>query len=138
MLFFVSSAAALDGFRTGTGLGEAKSRIAIADFAARSDSAKSHASLFTQVVRDDLQFCGILDLASPSFYPPQAPSVLAELKYPAWAGPPTNANFVGFGTLSENTAEVAIEAWVHVVGSPSSQACTGKVDRRHPPHALAR
>ena len=138
MLFFVSSAAAQDWFRTGTGLGEAKSRIAIADFAARSDSAKSHASLFTQVVRDDLQFCGILDLASPSFYPPQVPSVPAELKYPAWAGPPTNANFVGFGNLSENTAEVAIEAWLQDVRSPSSQAVVGKVYRGAPTDAQVR
>src|SRR5260370_29393130 len=132
MLFFVRSAAAQDWFRTGTGLGEAKSRIAIADFAARSDSAKSHASLFTQVVRDDLQFCGILDLASPSFYPPQVPSVPAELKYPAWAGPPTNANFVGFGNLSENTAALPIGAWLQVGTRPSSSAVVGKIPREAP------
>src|SRR5260370_35544448 len=121
MVFFVRSGAEQDWFRTGTGLGEAKSRIAIADFAARSGSAKPHASLFTQVVRDDLQFCGILDLASPSFYPPQAPSVPAELKYPAWAGPPPNANFVGFGNLSENTPETRIYASVEGIASPSFQ-----------------
>jgi hypothetical protein len=91
-LFFVaatllvgpSSVAQKDWFRTGTGLGEAKPRIAIADFAPRSDSAKSHSSLFTQVVRDDLQFSGILELASPSFYPPQPPTVPTELKAAVW------------------------------------------------------
>jgi hypothetical protein len=65
-------------FHAGTGLGEVnKPRVAIADFAARADSAKGHSALFTQVVRDDLQFSGILELASPSFYPPQAPGVPA-------------------------------------------------------------
>jgi len=73
---------------------------------------------FTQVVRDDLQFSGILELASPSFYPPQAPSVPAELKYSVWTDPPTSANFVGFGNLSESTAEVAIEAWLYDGAQP--------------------
>jgi TolB protein len=126
-------------FRAGTGLGDVnKPRLAVADFAARSDSAKAHASLFTQVVRDDLQFSGILELASPSFYPPQAPSAPAELKYAAWTDPPTNANFVGFGNLSESTAEVAIEAWLYDVRNPSSQAVVGKVYRGAPTDAQVR
>jgi TolB protein len=129
---FAKPAAGQDWFRTSIGMNVNKPRVAIADFAARSDSAKSHASLFTQVVRDDLQFSGILDLASSSFYPPQAPSVPSELKYSAWIDPPTNANFVGFGNLSESTAEVAIEAWLFDVRSVSSQPVVGKVYRGAP------
>jgi TolB protein len=121
-----------DWFRTGTGLGQAKPRIAIADFGPRSDSAKSHASLFTQVVREDLQFSGILELASPSFYPPQAPTVPTELKNGAWIDPPTSANYVGFGNLSESTSEVAIQAWLYDVRNPSSQPVVGKVYRGAP------
>jgi TolB protein len=131
-------AGAQDWFRAGTGLGEAKPRLAIADFVARADSAKGHSALFTQVVRDDLQFSGILELASPSFYPPQAPGVPAELRYPAWTDPPTNANYVGFGNLSESTAEVAIEAWLYDVRSPTSQAVVGKVYRGAPTDAQVR
>ena len=120
-------------FRAGTGLGDAnKPRVAIADFAPRSDSAKSHSTLFTQVVRDDLQFSGILEVPSPSFYPPQVPSVPAELKPAAWLDPPTNANFLGFGNLSESASEVAIEAWLYDVRNPSSQAVVGKVYRGAP------
>ena len=132
ILFAAGPAVAQDWFRTGTGLGETKPRVAIADFAPRSDSAKSHATLFTQVVRDDLQFSGILELASPSFYPPQPPSVPPELKYGAWTEPPTNANFVGFGNLSETTSEVAIQAWLFDVRNPSSQPVVGKVYRGAP------
>jgi TolB protein len=138
ILFGGRSAVAQDWFRTGTGLGEAKPRIAIADFAARSDSAKPQASLFTQVVREDLQFSGILELASPSFYPPQAPGVPAALKYPPWTDPPTNANFLGFGNLSESAAEVAIEAWLYDVRSLSTQAVLGKVYRGAPTDAQVR
>jgi len=120
-------------FRAGTGLGDVnKPRVAIADFAARADSAKSHASLFTKVVRDDLQFSGILEVPSPSFYPPQAPSVPAELKPAVWIDPPTNANFLGFGNLTESASEVAVEAWLQDVRNPSSQAVVGKVYRGAP------
>jgi TolB protein len=125
-------AAGQDWFRTAIGMDANKPRVAISDFAARSDAAKSHAALFTQVVRDDLQFSGILEVPSPSFYPPQAPSVPAELKYPVWTDPPTSANFVGFGNLSETTSEVSIEAWLYDVHSPSSQAVVGKVYRGGP------
>jgi TolB protein len=126
------SAPAQDRIRIATGLGLAKPRIAIADFGPRSDAAKSHSSLFTQVVRDDLAFSGILELASPSFYPPQAPTVPAELKSPIWIAPPTNANFVGFGNLTESTSEVTIPAWLFDVRNPSSQPVVGKVYRGAP------
>ncbi len=123
---------AQDWIRTGTGLGQAKPRVALADFGPRSDTAKSHASLFTQVVRDDLQFSGILELASPSFYPPQAPTVPTELKAGVWLDPPTSAFYVGFGNLSESTSEAAIQAWLFDVRNPSSQPVVGKVYRGAP------
>jgi hypothetical protein len=109
MLFVVSSAAAQDWLRTGTGLGEAKPRIAVADFAPRADSAKSHSALFTQVVRDDLQFSGILEgpasppnltpasglilpptpTSSPSAISPKAPRKLPSRPgYTTFAAPP--------------------------------------------------
>jgi TolB protein len=115
-----------------------KRRVAIADFAARADAAKSHAAAFTQIVRDDLQFSGILEVPSPSFYPPQPPSVPAELKYGTWIDPPTNANFVAFGNVSESTVEVAIEAWLFDVRSVSAQPVVGKVYRGAPTDAQVR
>jgi TolB protein len=132
ILLGARSAAAQDWFRTGTGLGEAKPRIAVADFSPRADSAKSHSSLFTQVVREDLQFSGILEVPSASFYPPQAPSVPAELKPAIWIDPPTNANYLGFGNVTESAAEVAIEAWLYDVRNPATQAVIGKVYRGAP------
>jgi TolB protein len=121
-------------FQTGTGLlGDAsKPRLAVADFAPREDSTKNHSQLFTQVVRDDLQFSGIIELVSPSFYPTQVPSVPGELKNPSWTDAPVNANLVAFGNLTESTAEVAIQAWLYDVKNPSSQAIIGKVYRGAP------
>ncbi len=127
-----------DWFHIAIGMDVNKPRVAVADFGARSDSVKPHSSLFTQVVREDLQFCGILELASPSFYPPPPPSVPTELKFAAWIDPPTKANFVGFGNLLESTSEAAIEAWLYDVRNPASQAVVGKVYRGSPTDAQVR
>jgi TolB protein len=132
VLLSASSAVAQDRIRIATGLGQTKQRVAVADFAPRADSAKSHSALFTQVVRDDLDFSGIIEVPSPSFYPTQVTSVPAELKYSIWTDPPTNANYVAFGNITETPGEVAIEAWLYDVRSPTSQAVVGKVYRGAP------
>ena len=132
LLSFATTASAQDWFKTGTGLGVANPRVAVADFAARADNAKSHSQLFTQVVRDDLQFSGILDLVSPSFYPATAPSQPSELRNDDWITPQVNANLVAFGNLTESASEVSISAWLYDVRSPSNQAVVGKIYRGAP------
>ena len=140
LLLFAGRAAAQkeDWFRTGTGLGVEKPRVAVADFAPRADNAKSHSQLFTQVVRDDLQFSGILDLVSPSFYPTQAPTVPSELHNLDWTTPQINANLVAFGNPTEDCSEVVISAWAYDVRSPSTQSVVGKVYRGTPTDAQVR
>jgi TolB protein len=125
-------------FRTGTGIGQEKPRIAVSDFVSKSDSAKSHATMFTNVVRDDLNFSGVLELASPSFYPTTVPSQPGELRMLDWSQGPVNANFLAFGNISETTSEVAIYAWLFDVVNPSSQAIIGKVYRGNPTDAQVR
>lgn len=129
---------AQDWFRAGTGLGVEKPRIAVPDFAPRSDNAKSHADLFTKVVRDDLDFSGIIDLVSPSFYPQQVLSQPTELRNLTWTDPPLNSNYVAFGNLTETAAEVAIYGWMYDVRSPSNQSIVGKVYRGNPTDAQVR
>ena len=132
ILLFSSPTLAQDWFRTGTGIGVEKPRIAVSDFVPKADDAKSHAALFTSVVRDDLAFSGILDLASPSFYPHTAPSQPGELRMLEWSQGPVNATFLAFGNLSETSAEVAIFAWMYDVRSTSSESVVGKVYRGTP------
>src|SRR5262249_11418788 len=90
-------AKAQEWFRTATGLGVAKARVAVADFAPRAASVQPHSKLFTDVVREDLQFSGVLEVVSPSFYPVPPPSLPSELKQQAWANPPASSHLVGFG-----------------------------------------
>jgi len=125
-------------FQAGTGLGDvSKPRLAVADFVPREDHTKPHSQLFTQVVRDDLQFSGIIELVSPSFYPTQVPSVPGELKNNTWTDASVNANLVAFGNLTESS-EVAIQAWLYDVKNPASQAVIGKVYRGAPTDAQVR
>ncbi len=125
-------------FRTGTGLGVEKIRLAVADFASRDDNAKTHSAQFTQIVRDDLAFSGILDLVSPSFYPAQSPTQPGELQRTAWTDPQVNAHYVAFGNLSETTSEVAIQAWLYDVTSSSTESVVGKIYRGVPTDAQVR
>ena len=133
--FFLKPAAAQEKqawFRTGTGLGVDKIRVAVADFGPRTDSAKTHAQQFTQVVRDDLAFSGIIDLVSPSFMPTQTLTQPSELQYPTWSDPNVKANYVAFGNLTETPSEVAIPAWLYDIDHPSSQSVVGKIYRGAP------
>jgi TolB protein len=138
ILFLSSASFGQDWFRTGTGLGVEKPRIAVTDFVPKADGDKAHASLFTSVVRDDLAFSGIVELASPSFYPQKTPSQPGELQMLDWSQPPVNANFLAFGNLSETSSEVAIFAWMYDVRSTSKEAVVGKVYRGAPTDAQVR
>ena len=138
-LFICGPSFGQDWIHAETGLGaENKPRIAVADFAARQDTTKMHSGLFTQVVRDDLSYSGIVDLVSPSFYPAQQPSTPSELRYMDWTANNLNAQYVAFGNLSETGSEVAIQAWMFDVTNPSSQPVVGKVYRGSPTDAQVR
>lgn len=138
-LLLASIAPAQDWFRTGTGMGNTQlPRIAVPDFVPKLDSDKPHSGLFTSVVRDDLSFSGVVDLASPSFYPQKALSQPGELQRLDWSQGPVNANFVAFGNLTENSTEVAIFAWMYDTTSNSNESVVGKVYRGQPTDAQVR
>jgi TolB protein len=138
LLVLPSLSRSQDWFRTGTGLGVDKPRIAVSDFSPRADNAKPHSVLFTQVVRDDLSFSGILELVSPSFYPTTVPSQPGELQMLTWTAEPLNANYLAFGNLTETSAEVTIPAWMYDVRSNSKEAVVGKIYRGAPTDAQVR
>ncbi|HEX9764657.1 MAG TPA: hypothetical protein VGA39_05185, partial [Candidatus Acidoferrales bacterium] len=85
-----------DWFRTGTGIGVEKVRLAVPAFAARRAEVETPAGVFNSTLWSDLEFSGIVELVSPSFYPLQAPSQLGEMNHAAWSGAPTNAQMVAF------------------------------------------
>ena len=115
-----------DWFRTGTGLGVEKARVAVADIAPRSPSSQPLAKMFTDVVRADLDTSGILEMVSPSFFPAQVVSIPSELKASAWNEPPAAALLVAFGNLGASGNDLAIEAWLSDVRNASAPPAIGK------------
>ena len=113
LLFFSSPpATAQDWFRTGTGLGVEKPRVAVAEFAPRSPSSQPLSKIFGDVVRADLEYSGIIEVVSQSMNPLQSPSVPAELKHAEWNAPPAEAHMLAYGNLSAAGNDLVIEAWL--------------------------
>ncbi len=119
-LFLAKPAAAQDWFKTGTGLGVEKARVAVPEFASRSAQAPPLEKVFHEVLWNDLNYSGILELVSPSFYPTQVPSAPPELKAADWSNAPASAYMVAFGNLSANGNDLIVEGWLFDVRNPTA------------------
>lgn len=126
LFIFVSPAAAQDWFRTGTGLGVEKARIAVPNFAPRSATAQTAATTFSEVLWTDLEYSGILELVSKSFYPLRVPSVPGELQHAEWSAEPANSHMLAFGNLSGQGSNLIVEAWLHDVRNPAAPPVLAK------------
>jgi TolB protein len=133
-----ASLCAQDWFKTGTGLGVSRPKVAVADVAPRSTDAQAMATLFSEVVRNDLDFSGILDLASKSFYPTQVPTTPTELNDKVWTDPPVSAQFLAFGNLTATGSDESIQAWFYAVNNPTAPAVIGRVYRGTPTESQTR
>jgi TolB protein len=127
-LFNPPTASAQDWFKTGTGLGVSKARVGVADFAAKDTPSQPLATLFSDVVRTDLDYCGILELVSKSYNPLQSPGTPAEVDYKAWSSSPASAQLLAFGNFSVS-GNVEIQAWLNDVRDASLPPVIGKVYR---------
>ncbi len=126
LCLFTSPAGAQDWFRTGTGLGVEKPRVAVADIAPRSLSSQPLANIFGDVLRADLEYSGIIEMVSKSMNPLQGPSVPAELNHAEWSAPPADAHLLAYGNLSASGNDLVIEAWLSDVRNPQAQPVLGK------------
>src|ERR1700687_3891304 len=120
------ASSAQDWFRTGTGLGVEKARVAVPDFAPRTTSSQPVSRIFTEVLRGDLENSGILDMVSPSFFPEQTASIPAELKAASWNAPPASAHLVAYGNLTATGNDLTIEACHSDVRNAATPPVIGK------------
>ncbi len=123
------TASAQDWFKTGTGLGVSKARVAVPEFAVRNPAAQPFEKTFHDTLWNDLSFCGILDLVSPSFYPTGVPSQPGELKAAEWSADPANAYMVAYGNLSGDATSLAAAGFLSDVHNPSAPIALQKVYR---------
>jgi TolB protein len=122
-------AAAQDWFRTGTGLGVSKARVAVADFSPKSPTSQPLAAEFSDVVRSDLDYSGILELVSKSMNPLQSPGTPADVDFKGWSDAPASAQLLAFGNLSASGNSLEIQAWLNDVRNSSLPPVIGKVYR---------
>jgi TolB protein len=122
---------AQDWFRTGTGLGVQKVKLALPDFAARNVPAQSPANTFNQVLWSDLEYSGLIEMVSKSFYPPPQnwPSSADQFKPQDWSDPPASAMMVAFGNLSVTTNDLAVAAWLRDAGNSGAPPVVQKIYR---------
>ena len=137
-IFLAGPAEAQDWFRTGTGLGVDKARVASTDFGARSAPAQGVAKTFSDVLASDLEYAGILELVSKSFFPLQTPSIPAQLRHAEWNAAPANAHFVVFGNLDASGKDLTVEAWLYDVRNPAAPPALAKRYRGEATEADAR
>ena len=131
-VFFLAApgrASAQDWFKTGTGLGVSKARLAVPDFPVRTANVQTLEKTFHDVLWSDLDYSGILDLVSPSFYPTSTPSQPSELKAADWAADPANAYMVAYGNLSSDTSGLAVAGYLSDVHNPSAPLALQKIYR---------
>ncbi len=121
--------AAQDWFRTGTGLGVSKAHVAVADFAPKSPTSQPLATEFSDVVRADLDYSGILELVSKSYNPLQTPGSPAEVDFKAWSDPPASTQLLAFGNLSASGNSLEIQGWLNDMRNASLPPVIGKVYR---------
>lgn len=139
MLFLAHPAAAQgpDWFKTGTGLGVSKARVAAPDLAASTDAAKLE-NTFHSVLWNDLEYSGILDMVSQSFYPLKVPSQPSDLTVPdaqgkpaaqAWANAPANTYMLAYGSMAIAGTNLAVSGFLSNVQTPSSPPAIQKIYR---------
>ena len=110
-------------------MGTAKYRVAVPDFAAANPSSQPLGKQFSDIVRADLDFSGIIDLVSPSMYPLQVPSQPSEFQAQAWADAPASSQFLGFGNINASGNTLAVQAWLNDVKNTSAPPMIAKIYR---------
>jgi TolB protein len=122
-------AAAQDWFKTGTGLGVSKARVAVPEFGARTTPAQPLEKTFHDVLWNDLEYCGILELVSPSFYPTKSPSQPNELNATEWSSAPSNAYMLAYGNLNVDGTGLAAAGFLSDVHNPTAPIALQKIYR---------
>ncbi len=140
VLFSSFNILAQDWIRTGTGLGVEKIRLAVPDFklVANDPQTQALASTFNTTLWNDLQFAGIFDMVSKSFYPVSLPGAPQDVHLADWSSPPPNANMLAFGNVSIQGASLNVQGWLYDAKNQQSPQVLGKQYREDANNTNAR
>ncbi|HUB30470.1 MAG TPA: hypothetical protein VL967_12270, partial [Terracidiphilus sp.] len=115
-------AQAQDWVHTGSNLGNAKIRIAAADFkpVGSDPQTPSLKAVFDSTLFNDLSNAGIFDVVSKSFAPTASPGSPQEMNLAQWSAPPSSAAMVAFGALSVANGRLVVYGWLDDTGNAAN------------------
>jgi TolB protein len=119
---------AQDWVHTGSGLGNARIRLASADFklvGADPQTAALKAS-FDSTLFNDLQNAGIFDMVSKSYAPQATPGSPQEINLSQWSADPSSAAMVAFGALSAANGRLVVYGWLDDTRNTANPQVLGK------------
>ncbi len=98
-----------------TNQGNPKITIAAADFKPGSTDPMTAGlkSAFDQTLYNDLRYAGIFNVVSKSMIPNATPGTPQEINMAQWAGPPSSAAYVAFGTLAVNDGRLTVQGFLY-------------------------
>jgi TolB protein len=105
---------AQDWVRTGTNMGNARIRLAAADFKPVGAEAQTPSlkAVFDATLYSDLSRAGIFDLVSKSLAPQASPGSPQEMVLGQWSALPANASMVAFGALAAQNGRLVVYGWL--------------------------
>ena len=120
-LFFVALIISLapplqaqDWVHAGTNLGNARIRLAAADFkpVAADPQTPALKATFDATLQTDLANAGIFDLVSKSMEPQAIPGSPQEINLQQWSAAPASAEMVAFGALRADNGRLVVYGWL--------------------------
>lgn len=120
-----------DWFRTGTGLGVQKVRLALPNFGAANTETQPLEKVFDKVLWDDLAYSGVIQMVSQSFYPlpstwPTQPGQL-QGKQQQWTQPPANASMIALGNMTATGKNLSVSGWLMDLTNTAAPPMLSKV-----------
>lgn len=133
VLFFLASlqpiaSVAQDWVKIGSNLGNAKIRIAVADFkpVGADPQTPSLKAEFDSTLYNDLGNAGIFEVVSKSFAPAGMPGSPQEMNLSQWSAPPASAAMVAFGALSVANGRLVVYGWLDDTSNTANPQVLGK------------
>jgi TolB protein len=133
VLFFIASlqpvaSVAQDWVKIGSNLGNAKIRIAVADFkpVGADPQTPSLKAEFDSTLYNDLSNAGIFEVVSKSFAPAGTPGSPQEMNLSQWSAPPASAAMVAFGALSVANGRLVVYGWLDDTSNTANPQVLGK------------
>jgi TolB protein len=119
---------AQDWVHIGSNLGNARIRLAAADFKSvgTDPQTATFKATFDSTLFNDLQNAGIFDMVSKSFNPQGTPGSPQEINLSQWSTDPTNAAMVAFGALAVNNGRLVVYGWLDDTRNTANPQVLGK------------